>query len=1515
MLARIRRAGLCLMGAALGFAVWPARAAASGPAAYFSGAVVFANASTQPAGVARDAQGNLYVADAVGGQVVKQSPAGVRTVVASGLSFNLGDSAGLAVDSAGNVYIGTSSAVLKETLANGAYTQTSIATGYVASGLAVDASGNVFAASHSGSGQIVKYTLSGGSYTPSVVESGTSAFAVAVDGAGAIYAAEMGFGGLVKWTPGPGGTYSSTTLDNTIFPNAVAVDAAGNVYATDTSYGSVVKETLTGGAYTATTIADLDHNGIESPTSLALDAAGDVFIADGVDDSVLELPAAGVDFGSSRVGAAGASLTLRFTAASFPVTLGAPVALTDGVAGADFSASAGGCTGILGADQSCTVTAVWTPAAAGTRYGAIELVDSGGNLLATAPVWGTGTGAQIAFGPGAATTFGAVTSPTQAAVDGAGDVFWVDGTAGALEEKPAGGAYTQAALGSGLSTPQGVAVDGAGNVYISDSGNGRILEETPTGGGYTQSVLITGLSSPGAIAVDGGGNIYVALGAGRIVRETLLFGAYVQSNVAALVAPLPLGSGLAVTSGGTVFAYDPGNKAVLQATLNNGVYSTVLLGTYPNPVGLALDSSDNLYVSDPVSGQLTMLSAASGYAAASTLGASKSAAVAVDASRGLFFQSASGGTMTHLDRRAAPSLDFGARALGSVNTQSFSINNLGTAALNITAVSPPGSGFAASGCAVGPLAAGSACTEAVKFSPQVLGAVSSQLSFADDNLAAISAQQTIALTGSGTAAALTITASSATIRLGDAIPAITPSYAGFVNGDTAASLTTAPACSTTATISSPVGTYASSCAGAADTNYTIAYVAGTVTITNGTPQTITFAPLAPIAYGSAALPLTATSTSGLAPTFQLISGPATLTGSTLSITGAGSVVIEADQAGDGTYSAATPVRQTLTVTPAPLTITASSATVKVGNAIPAITPAYSGFVNGDTAAALTTAPTCTTTATSSSPAGTYPATCGGAAGANYSIGYAAGTITITAGTAQTVTFAPIGGLTYGSAPITLSATSSSGLAPAFQLVSGPATLAGSNLTITGAGTVIVEAVQAGDATYAAAPTVSQTVTVAPASLIVTASTASVRYGSVIAAITPAYTGFVNGDAAAVLTSAPTCTTTAAIGDSVGTYATNCTGAAAANYHLAYVPGTLTITPAPLSITASSASIIYGSAPPAIFPIFSGFVGGDGLASLTTQPVCTTTASATSIAAFYPYPSTCGGAVDPNYAISYVAGGVTIRPANVTLTLTNVPATVAANQTFAVTAQVLSSTVGTPTGSVTFNEIVNNVTTVIGAGTLSGGTVQVSLGMPVAGAAQLQAQYSGENNFNTASSVSAMTVTAAGRQGFDLTVPTTGGSVSPYGAGAADITATAFGGYEATVTFSCPVLPTYLTCVFSPAFGTMNGLVPSVKSTLQVEFAENQNSAAPPGGDHPGQRWRWVVLGLMAGWLLGLRLLKRRKQRLAWSMVIAAIAVSACSFMVPPTHVAIPVQAHAVSTSKAGGGTDQTVTKSVDFTVY
>src|SRR5262249_40739768 len=81
---------------------------------------------------------------------------------------------------------------------------------------------------------------------------------------------------------------------------------------------------------------------------------------------------------------------------------------------------------------------------------------------------------------------------------------------------------------------------------------------------------------------------------------------------------------------------------------------------------------------------------------------------------------------------------------------------------------------------------------------------------------------------------------------------------------------------------------------------------------------------------------------------------------------------------------------------------------------------------------------------------------------------------------QTISFGSLANKTYGISPFSVSATASSGLSVSFSIVSGPATLAGNTVTITGAGTVTVRASQAGDSNWNAASPVDQSFTVAKA---------------------------------------------------------------------------------------------------------------------------------------------------------------------------------------------------------------------------------------------------------------------------------------------------------------------------------------------------------------------------------------------------------------------------------------------------
>ena len=93
-----------------------------------------------------------------------------------------------------------------------------------------------------------------------------------------------------------------------------------------------------------------------------------------------------------------------------------------------------------------------------------------------------------------------------------------------------------------------------------------------------------------------------------------------------------------------------------------------------------------------------------------------------------------------------------------------------------------------------------------------------------------------------TRAALTITADNKSRPVGQPNPPLTATYAGLVNGDTPASLDTAVVLSTTANQSSPVGAYPIVASGAADANYTVTHVNGTLTVTSAFSAFVNFQP-------------------------------------------------------------------------------------------------------------------------------------------------------------------------------------------------------------------------------------------------------------------------------------------------------------------------------------------------------------------------------------------------------------------------------------------------------------------------------------------------------------------------------------------------------------------------------------------------------------------------------------------------------------------------------------------------
>ena len=77
---------------------------------------------------------------------------------------------------------------------------------------------------------------------------------------------------------------------------------------------------------------------------------------------------------------------------------------------------------------------------------------------------------------------------------------------------------------------------------------------------------------------------------------------------------------------------------------------------------------------------------------------------------------------------------------------------------------------------------------------------------------------------------MTIVANNQAKVYGASLPSLTAGYLGLVNGDTAASLTTAPVLTTTATVSSAVASYPIAIGGAVDSNYLITFISGTLAV-------------------------------------------------------------------------------------------------------------------------------------------------------------------------------------------------------------------------------------------------------------------------------------------------------------------------------------------------------------------------------------------------------------------------------------------------------------------------------------------------------------------------------------------------------------------------------------------------------------------------------------------------------------------------------------------------------------
>ncbi len=180
-----------------------------------------------------------------------------------------------------------------------------------------------------------------------------------------------------------------------------------------------------------------------------------------------------------------------------------------------------------------------------------------------------------------------------------------------------------------------------------------------------------------------------------------------------------------------------------------------------------------------------------------------------------------------------------------------------------------------------------------------------------------------------------------------------------------------------------------------------------------------------------------------------------------------------------------------------------------------------------------------------------------------------------------------------------------------------------------------------------------------------------------------------------------------------------------------------ITQAPLVITVSSASKVYGAALPGFSATYKTFVNGDTAVSLTTPPRFSTTATTTSPVGTYTI--TAGGAVDSNYAITYVPGTLTINQ-DATTTTASVSSTGASlGQMITIAAKVIANAPGsgTPTGSVDFFDTTTGDD--LGNFNLSSGVATLNTASLPPGSNAITLSYSGDSNFLTSTTTAATIV--------------------------------------------------------------------------------------------------------------------------------------------------------------------------------
>ncbi|GFO70066.1 hypothetical protein GMLC_36450 [Geomonas limicola] len=407
--------------------------------------------------------------------------------------------------------------------------------------------------------------------------------------------------------------------------------------------------------------------------------------------------------------------------------------------------------------------------------------------------------------------------------------------------------------------------------------------------------------------------------------------------------------------------------------------------------------------------------------------------------------------------------------------------------------------------------------------------------------------------------------------------------------------------------------------------------------------------------------LSAVASSGLTVSFSSsTTGVCTVTaGGALSFLAAGTCSIAADQAGNGSYLAASTVTRSFAVNAVvPGAPTIGSATAGEAQASVSFTAPASTGGTSITGYTVTASPGGATATGASSPLTVTGLTNGTSYSFTVSATNTAGTgsasapsNSVTPKAAQTITFANPGAQSFGSTP-TLNASTSSGLTPSFSSATAGicAVTADGQLSFSATGTCTIRADQAGNGSYGPAPQVSQSFAVNKGSQSLSFSQPpATSYGAQAldlsgfvtagASTSPVIFSIVGGTGSGTLSGSNGKLLSAG---SAGSIVIQADQAADAGYNAAApVQRTVTVNKATLTVIANSQTKVYGAADPTLSYIFSGLANGDSAGVISGA---LTRAAGESVAGG-PYAIGQGTlAAGNNYQISFTGANLTITRA-------------------------------------------------------------------------------------------------------------------------------------------------------------------------------------------------------------------------------------------------------------------------------